>query len=75
MEELDMGLLDNFKPLERMGEGPYLRQDYPKVYGALGGLLGFAPDSTSLPDGQRMRLFGSIFHEGDSSLKASIFLV
>lgn len=30
--------------LQRTGEGSYLRQNFPKVYGALGGFLGTAPD-------------------------------
>lgn len=30
--------------LRRSGEGPELRQQYPKFYGLLGGLLGTAPD-------------------------------
>lgn len=30
--------------LQRKGEGSYLRQQFPKVYGALGGLMGTAPD-------------------------------
>ena len=41
------GLLDylqNQKPVKQTGEGPYLRQRFPKLYGALGGLLGTAPD-------------------------------
>ena len=36
-------LLANTRQLQRPAE-PYLRQQYPEVYGALGGLLGMAPD-------------------------------
>ena len=39
-----MGLLDDVKLQGNMGEGSYLRQQFPKLYGALGGLLGTAPD-------------------------------
>ena len=42
-----MGLADyllNPQPMKREGEGSYLRQQFPKLYGALGGLLGTAPD-------------------------------
>ena len=51
-----MGLLDELLKAQKpkrnlMGtqmvkgpDQPYLRQDYPTVYGALGGLLGTAPD-------------------------------
>ena len=36
-------LLANVQQLQRPAE-PYLRQQYPEVYGGLGGLLGMAPD-------------------------------
>ena len=36
-------LLANTRQLQRPAE-PYLRQQYPEVYGGLGGLLGMAPD-------------------------------
>lgn len=36
-------LLANTRQLQRPAE-PYLRQQYPEVYGALGGLLGMEPD-------------------------------
>jgi len=38
-----MGLL-NTKQLQRTGEGPELRQQFPTVYGLLAGLLGTSPD-------------------------------
>jgi hypothetical protein len=39
-----MGMLDNVNFQQNTGEGGYLRQQFPKVYGALAGLLGTAPD-------------------------------
>jgi len=38
------GDLRNTPMLKRTGEGSYLRQQYPEVYGAGAGLLGIAPD-------------------------------
>jgi hypothetical protein len=39
-----MGLLDDLNLQRNTGEGSYLRQQFPRVYGLLGGLLGTAPD-------------------------------
>ena len=36
-------LLADVQQVQRPAE-PYLRQQYPEVYGGLGGLLGMAPD-------------------------------
>ena len=38
------GDLRNTPMLKRTGEGSYLRQQYPEVYGAAAGLIGMAPD-------------------------------